>query len=321
MKYLIPFIFVCILCPNLQAQTKDKKDIWREVSLDSVEYKKMKSYCQRIFGYYRYVDDGIIYADRWNDPREFKLYQVNEGICQIDVRYKADYDDGSMTIVGRNLVHPEKKSFLGMDFFELTPYTFLEKARRDSSTFQLAVSGDTTRIYAKNKLMGTAVRDLNNRELRIDYNALAPKEKMSINLLVVKASSPGVNAKAVYQLDSDNVRYVPQGNLKRIVFEGDIIANMYGNMIEERFREHTEIYVDSVVYLTKDEFRADQKRHYQDRVESTGYTEADIERLKAKLGVPPLSTEQKERIEDQRDWDDAFEHWLSVKNLLNIYLK
>jgi hypothetical protein len=70
-----------------------------------------------------------------------------------------------------------------------------------------------------------------------------------------------------------------------------------------------EIYVDSVAYMTRDEYRADKSLSKKERRERSGYKEADIDRLQKKLGVPPLSAAQRERMEQQRDWDDEFEQW------------
>ena len=124
----------------------------------------------------------------------------------------------------------------------------------------------------------------------------------------MKARLSNVQADAVYQLE-EGIDYVPQGNLKRIVFEGNIDMTMLGNKAHDVYNERTELYVDSVVYMTKDQFRADKKLSLQERRERAGYTDADIDRLKQKLGVPPLSEEIRQRIEDQRDWDDEYEQW------------
>ena len=51
----------------------------------------------------------------------------------------------------------------------------------------------------------------------------------------------------------------------------------------------------------------------EERRKQAGYTDADIDRLKQKLGVPPLSAEIMQRIEDQRDWDDEYELWKESK--------
>jgi hypothetical protein len=121
---------------------------------------------------------------------------------------------------------------------------------------------------------------------------------------------------ALYWYDETSEEYVPQGNLKRVFFDGDIDMNtsMAGKSVREVFNEHTEIYVDSVAYLTRDEYRADKKTTLKERRERCGFTDADIDRLKQKLGVPPLSAEQLQRIEDQRDWDDEYEQWKQTRS-------
>lgn len=50
--------------------------------------------------------------------------------------------------------------------------------------------------------------------------------------------------------------------------------------------------------------------------QQSGYTVSDIDRLRQKLGVPPLSAEQKNKIEDQRDWDDQHELWKKTEQKL-----
>jgi len=297
-------LLLCFMASmTVKAQTADDDDIWKEFKLDGVDYQKKRSYCMRIYGYYRYVDNGIAYIFN----RQQKLYRVYEGICELDVRYSCDEDDGAEIMVGRDLVHPEKKGDI-MDFYELKPYTFLEKARKMPKVYNVEEQGDITRVYAKNRLCGTITKDAGRQEMYMKYDALAPDTSTSINLLVLKARLSNVQADAVYQLE-EGIDYVPQGNLKRIVFEGNIDMTMLGNKAHDVYNERTELYVDSVVYMTKDQFRADKKLSLQERRERAGYTDADIDRLKQKLGVPPLSEEIRQRIEDQRDWDDEYEQW------------
>ena len=302
-----------------RGQDADDDDIWRKVDLQGVDYSKQKNYSVRLYAYYRYTDDGVAtVADR-----EFRLYRIFEGICSIDIRYGRDEDDGADVIVGRNLVHPDRPGRF-MDFYELKPYTFLEKARREPKHFTVVTAGDTTRVATAKGLQGTAVRDTLNRELRIHYNALAPDTALSLNLLVVKARIANVVGDAVYRMDDADADYVPQGNLKHVVFDGDAAITtplkvsvsihrgddaVTGQQIREDFHEHTEIYVDSVVYMTRDEYRADRRLTAQERRDRSGYTAADIDRLRAKHGVPPLTAAQRQRIEDQRDWDDLLEQW------------
>lgn len=302
--------------------TDDDDDIWRKVKLGELDFKKARNHCVRLYAYYRYTDDGEAFIGN----RQQKLYRVYEGICQLDIRYNRDEDDGADIIVGRDLVHPDRPGHF-MDFYELKPYTFLEKARRDPKRYTMTTAGDTTRVYTKLGLAGTAVRDTARQELHMSYNALSPDTAYSINLLILKARLSNVLADAVYRLDDNEVSYVPQGNLKRVVFDGDIVLespmtvaddNVTGDKgpTREVFREHTEIYVDSVVYMTRDEYRAVKKQSMDRQRQQSGYTVSDIDRLRQKLGVPPLSAEQKNKIEDQRDWDDQYELWKKTEQKL-----
>ena len=331
MKKLCVFFFLFLCCVSVMAQDDDN-DIWREVDLGTVDYKKAKNYMVRIYGYYRFTDDGVAYLGN----RHHKLYKVYEGICSVDIRYGREEDDGAHVIVGRDLVHPDRPGRF-MEFYELKPYTFLEKARRDTKHFTIEEQGDTTRVYTKLGLAGIAVRDTLRRELRMNYNALSPDTAISLNLLIIKAHLSHVDAEAIYDLEDNDVTYVPQGKLKRVVFEGDLIisspmktkvndgsivlsssakgkksegdGSIEGSNMREEFHERTEIYVDRVVYMTRDEYRADKSLSKKERNERSGYKEADIDRLKKKLGVPPMSAAQQELIEQQRDWDDEFEQW------------
>ena len=83
----------------------------------------------------------------------------------------------------------------------------------------------------------------------------------------------------------------------------------------------TNFYVDSVVYMTKDEYKADKKLSWGERRERSGYTEADIDRLKQKLNVPPLSAEVRQRMEDQLDWEDAQAQWEQLDKVLKATKK
>ena len=302
----------CAGCLSVVGQTQDDdKDIWRKVNLQNVDYQQAKHYCQRIYAYYRFIDDGISYIG----DRQQKLYEAYEGICELDVRYNKSEDDGAAVMVGRNLIHPEKEGRF-IDFYELTPYTFLEKARRDSKHFTLAASGDTTRIFTKRGLAGTAVKDTLRKELHITYNALAPDTALSINLIYIKARLNRADADALYWYDETTEDYVPQGQLKKMVFDGDIAltVSMGGKNVRNVYIEHTEIYVDSVAYFTREEYKA-EKSTVKERRKRCGYTQDDIDRLKRKLGVPPLSAETLQRIEDQRDWEDEYELWLDTDKL------
>ena len=294
------------------------EDIWRQVKLNEVDYQRSKSYCQRLYAYYRFVDDGVVYVFSSEKNLQHKLYRVYEGICELDIRYDKDEDEGARVIVGRDLVHPEKKGKF-IEFYELKPYTFLEKARKTPKHFTLEANGDTTRVYTKRGLAGVAVKNPARQELHIDYNAIAPDTAISINLVVVKARLNRAHADALYWYDETTEDYVPQGNLKRITFDGDIEMStiaVKGKSSKEVFNEYTEIYVDSVSYLTRDEYKADKKISKEDRDKRSGYTDADIERLKQKLNVPPLSAEQLQRIEDQLDWEDQYELWKETDNLM-----
>lgn len=292
-----------------QAQEDNDDDIWREAKIGEVDFGKTKNYCQRIYGYYRYVDDGEEMVRETKD----KLFYAYEGICELDVRYDRKADEGALVIVGRNLVHPDQKGRF-MDFYELTPYTFLEKARRDPRHFTLQQHGDTTLVSTRLGLSGTVVRDRRNRELRMDYNAIAPDTVQSMNIVIARARLWDVNAKAVYRIDDDDTDYVPQGQLKHITFEGNMVINIgLSNNNETTYRERTELYVDSVVYMTRDEYRADKKRKKEVRRKESGYTTADIDRLKKKLGVPPLSAKVLQQIEEQRDWEEQKELWQKVR--------
>ena len=117
--------------------------------------------------------------------------------------------------------------------------------------------------------------------MHMSYNALSPDTAYSINLLILKARLSNVQADAVYRLDDNEVSYVPQGNLKRVVFDGDIVLespmtvaddNVTGDKgpTREVFREHTEIYVDSVVYMTRDEYRAVKKQSMDRQRQQSG---------------------------------------------------
>lgn len=323
MKHMKTFIQLAVLLltglligtPAYGQTNSDDEDIWRQVSLNEVDFQKSKNYCLRIYGYYRYVDDGIAYfADH-----EYKLYRVYEGICELDVRYDKDEDEGAEIVVGRDLVHPEEPGKF-MDFYELKPYTFLEKARRLPKKYTMETAGDTTRVYAKTGLAGIAVRDVAHQELRMDYNAIAPDTILTVNIIIASARLKNVHANAVYQLEDEVVEYVPQGNLKRIIFDGDCDMKVLGS--KEVFHENTELYVDSVVYMTKDEYKASKRQPKKRRLEATGYTLQDIDRLKQKLGVPPLSNAVLEKIEEQRDWDDQYEQWkLTDKTMKSINKK
>ena len=301
-RYLLMAAVAMMAAINVQAQTEDD-DIWKEFKIDSVDYQKKRSYCMRIYGYYRYIDEG---TGKING-REYKLYRVYEGICELDVRYSKDEDDGARIMVGRDLVHPDKKGDI-MDFYELKPYTFLEKSRKMPKVYTIEEQGDTSRVYTKGRLCGTVTKDVQQAEMYMRYDALAPDTSLNLNLLLVKARLSNVQANAVYQTE-EGIDYVPQGNLKRIVFDGNIDLSFLAGKAREVFNERTEIYVDSVVYMTKDQFRADKRLTMQERCERAGYTDADIDRLKLKLGVPPLSDGIRQRIEEQRDWDDQFELW------------
>lgn len=295
---LTTMIIMCI--PTLRAQNGDD-DIFRELELQEFQYQRPKNYCQRLYGYYRYIDDGISLIL----GRQLKLYRVYEGVFELDVRYHKDEDDGATVIAGRDLVHPEKSGKF-VDFYELRPYTFLEHARKRPKVFTLETSGDTTRIYSKRGLAGIAIKDKANEELRIDYNVLAPDTTMTINLLIIRGRLSNAFAKAVYNLDDIDDNYVPQGYLKRIIFDGDIDIEMSKD-VRDIYHEHTELYIDSVSYLTKEEYKADKKIPKAERAKRHGYTLEDIDRLKKKHGVAPLSAEIYQRIEDQRDWEDDFE--------------
>lgn len=291
---------------NVQAQTEDD-DIWKEFKLDGVDYQKKRSYCMRIYGYYRYVDDGTGEIA----GREYKLYRVYEGICELDVRYSRDEDDGAKIMVGRDLVHPDKKGDI-MEFYELKPYTFLEKSRKMPKVYTIEEQGDTSRVYTKGRLCGTVTKDAPRAEMYMTYDALAPDTSLSLNLLLVKAKLSNVQANAVYQME-EGIDYVPQGNLKRIVFDGNVDMSLLAGKAREVFNERTELYVDSVVYMTKGQFRADKSLTMKERRQRAGYTDADIDRLKLKLGVPPLSERIRQRIEEQRDWDEQYELWRENK--------
>ena len=302
-RVVLVFILSLLYIGTLLAHSTDNDSIFREIALDEFEYQKARDYCQRIYGYYRNTDDGKTYTH----DRELQLYRVYEGIFELDVRYHRNEDDGATVIVGRDLVHPDRQSGRFVEFYELKPYTFLEHARKNPKHFTIQSSGDTIRVYSKHGLSGTAVKDTLRKELRIEYNALAPDTAESINLLFIRGHLSHVDAKAVYRLDDADMQYVPQGNLKTITFSGNVTIEMGQGNISEVFREFTELYIDSVAYLTKDEYKADRKQSKEEQLKRCGYTEKDIDRLKQKLGVPPLTAEQKERIEDQRDWEDDYE--------------
>ena len=172
--------------------------------------------------------------------------------------------------------------------------------------------------------------DTASQELRIDYNALAPDTSFTINILLAKVHLSHVDAHAVYRLEDTAVDYVPQGNLKYISFEGDMDASLYSfiplspdesgksGALRMRYHDRTEFYVDSVVYMTRSEYNADRRLTSQDRRQRCGYTASDIDRLKQKLGVPPLTSAVLQRIEDQRDWDDEFSQWRQVDRRMKV---
>ena len=299
-------------CLSTGAQTNDDdEDIWRHVDLNELDYQRSKSYCQRIYAYYRFIDDGMEYISSREKDTQQKLYRVYEGICELDIRYDRDEDEGAKIMVGRNLVHPDRASKF-IDFYELKPYTFLEKARKTPKHFTVEARGDSTYVYTKRGLAGTAFKDTVNHLLYLDYNAIAPDTSMTINLLVVKAQLNRAHAKGVYWYDETTENYVPQGNLKHIVFDGYIeisSPSIGGKAGREVFNEYTELYVDSVAYLTRDEYKADKRISLADHRQRCGYTDSDIDRLKQKHNVPPLTAAQLMRIEEQRDWDEQYEQW------------
>ena len=300
------FLLAAATSFNAHGQTVTDDDIWREVGLSEVDFQKSKNYCLRIYGYYRFEDDGVSYFK----DRELKLYRVDEGIVELDVRYSKDEDDGAKVIKARNLVHPEKKGSY-MDFYELKPYTFLEKARRVPKVFTIKNSGDTTHVYSKNGQEGYAVRDAKRKELRMSYNALAPDTSLTLNILLVKGHVNRAHAEATYRSEDEDVLYVPQGDLKHIVFEGDLDISLFGKTVRDVYHELTEFYVDSVVYLTKDEYKAANRTPLKERAKR--YVDMDIDQLKKKLGVPPLSAEVQNRIEAQRDWEEQLEQWMETE--------
>ena len=288
------------------AQSSIDDDIWKEFNIGEVDYKQARNYCQRMYAFYRVIDDG----KRTFKNREDKLYRVLEGIIEIDIRYSKEYDDGATFIVGRDLVHPDKKGKF-VEFFELKPYTFLEKARKVPKHYRIETSGDTTRVYAKHGLAGTVIKDTMRHELAMHYDALAPDTSLTLNLLIARAHMSNVKVDAHYWYDEASEDYVPQGNLKRAVFDGKIDYKVMG--LNETYDERTELYIDSVAYLTRDQYRADKKLTKEERLKRAGYTDADIDRLKQKHGVPQLTDAIRQRIEDQRDWDEEYELWKATQ--------
>lgn len=281
-----------------KAQTADD-DIWREAQLKEVNYKQSRFYCQRLYGYYRYIDDGMLYYKDY----QHKLFRVYEGIFELNIRYNKDEDDGAKVLAGRDLIHPDQPGKF-MEFYELKPYTFLEKARKVPKHYTIETSGNTTRVYTKkHHLAGTVTKDPERKEVRMKYDALAPDTSININILILKAHLSNVQADALYWYDETSEDYVPQGQLKHVTFDGNIDMHFMG--AHEVFKEHTELYIDSVAYFTYDEYKADKKQ----RNKQKKYTDADIDLLKKKLGVKPLTAKQLQRIEDQRDWDEDYELW------------
>lgn len=302
MRLSLPVLLLTLCCfCKLSAQAQ--KAIYGEVRLDQFNFTKEKNHCVRLFGYYRTEDDGRMQVK----DREYKFYRIHEGICAMDVRYKKDYDDGAELVVGRNLVHPDRKPG-NMAFYELGPYNFLEKARKDDKHFTVVNRGDTSLVYAKQMVVGSAVADTLHHELRMRYNALAPDTVQSLNLLFLSAKLTNVVADATYRMEDNDIRYVPQGDLKHIVFEGDVTMEVHATRKAnaETFHERTEFYVDSVVYLTGSEYKADQKLSTKERMAKTHYSGKDIDRLKRKYNVPPLTRRQLARIDEQRDWEDEY---------------
>lgn len=321
------FAALLLIAGSCEVVAQDDDDIWKELYLQNVDVQREKDYCLRLFCYYRFIEEGGEYVA----GRKTQEYYVYEGICQMDVRYTKKWDDGIQIIAGRNLVHPDGHANPDdIEYWQLRPYTFLEKARRLPKTYTLETSGDTTRVFTKRGLAGVAVRDTASQELRIDYNALAPDTSFTINILLAKVHLSHVDAHAVYRLEDTAVDYVPQGNLKYISFEGDMDASLYSfiplspdesgksGALRMRYHDRTEFYVDSVVYMTRSEYNADRRLTSQDRRQRCGYTAFDIDRLKQKLGVPPLTSAVLQRIEDQRDWDDEFSQWRQVDRRMKV---
>lgn len=322
MNRFLTCILTLVMCSGpltAAAQTtdgNDDKDIWRQVELQGVDYEKAPNYCLRLRGFYRYIEDGTATL---NDRMD-RDFSASEGVCEIDVRYKKDADDGAFVLAARNLVHPDQAGDF-VFYYELTPYTFLEKARRDPKRFNIVDEGDTLRVYTRRGLAGTVVRDTVRRELRMTYNALAPDTAMNVNLLYLRGHLSHVDAEAVYRMDSAATDYVPQGQLKRIVFDGLWTLDMsaFGLDTQADYHEHMEFYVDSAAYMTRDEYRASRKVSARARRE--GYTRADIDRLMQKLDVPPLTARQRQLIEDRRDWEEAFEQWMNTDRRLGRIVK
>ena len=322
MKQLLPLAIAALLALSTPASAQaTDDDIWREMDLSEVDIQREKDHCLRLYCYYRFIEDGGEYFG----GRKRQVYDVYEGICQMDVRYTKKWDDGIQVIAGRNLVHPDgNTSPEDIDYWQVKPYTYLEKARRLPKKYTLETTADTTRVYTHRGLSGVAVRDTARRELVIDYNALAPDTSMTINIVLANVHFSRIDAHAVYRLDDAAIDYVPQGNLKHISFEGDIDGALYpqirvsadesGRSAAMRFLYHdrTEFWVDSAVYLSRADYNASRRLTAQQQRDRSGYTAADIDRLKAKLGVPPLSADVLQRIEDQRDWDDEFAQWRRV---------
>lgn len=306
------------------AQVSDG-DIWKEFDLNEVDFQKERDYCLRLFCYFRFTEEGNDYLA----GRKLQEYRVYEGISQMDVRYSKDDEDGIRIVASRNLVHPDGNPLPeDIEYWQLRPYTFLEKARRLPKKYTLEAQGDTTHVRTKHGLAGIAVRDTARQELRMDYNALAPDTAISLNLLLAKIHLSHVDAHAVYRLEDTDVDYVPQGNLKYISFEGDMDGTLYPfvpvssdesgktGAIRSVYHVRTEFYVDSVAYLSHSDYKASQRLTSKEWREQCGYTAADIDRLKQKLGVEPLSTKVLQRIEDQRDWDDEFAQWRKVNKTM-----
>ena len=144
---------------------------------------------------------------------------------------------------------PKRKPYVSI---RLKTRSIVEGLKKSANNPKLVGKGDVQQIVNCDSVVGSIVRDKDNKMIRVDYDAMAPDTIQVINAIIAKLRIYSDQRNYIYRMgDTD---HVSQADLAIYKSNRHNRMKLFGWDID--LYDFDEFYVDRVDCLSKDEYKA-----------------------------------------------------------------
>lgn len=262
-----------------------------DLNLGEVVKVKGKPYCLRLTGYlrdYSILGHEVTIMKQKVEP----VWKYYDHVGELYMFYDGK-DSKWIDIAVRDAVTgeaPKRKPYVSI---RLKTRSIVEELKKSANNPKLVGKGDVQQIVNCDSVVGSIVRDKDNKMIRVDYDAMAPDTIQVINAIIAKLRIYSDQRNYIYRMgDTD---HVSQADLAIYKCNRHNRMKLFGWDID--LYDFDEFYVDRVDCLSKDEYKAAVKEvKARRKSKKPQMTMEEIDQYMAKLHVEPISDELKQLL-------------------------